>query len=149
MIMKTPKIFLTFFVVMTFIALTSYSQGNEKTTTYYGPYNLVEVQLPGLPETVTGSYGGYWTVWNFKTQWRAKGTYTGDDTGIIYYTSIVENYNFKDWMPGSVETGTGRIHIHDEYGTVYYTLHYISHATINANGELTSDVYKENEFILE
>jgi len=148
MIMKTLKFFVTFFVVMTFFALTSYSQGNVKTTYYYGN-NLVGVQLPGLPETVTGSFGGYWTIWNFKTQWRAKGTYTGDISGTIYYTSAVENYVFKDWMPGSVETGTGRIHIHDEYGTVYYTLHYISHATINANGELTSDVSKEFEFILE
>ena len=87
----------------------------------------------------------------FYYQRRAKGTYTGDISGTIYYTSAVENYNFKDWMPGSTETGTGtgRIHIHDEYGTVYYTLHYISHATINANGELTSDVSKEFVFITE
>jgi hypothetical protein len=133
---------------MTFFTLTSYSQGNVKTTTYYGPNDLVGVQLPGLPETVTGSYAGYWTVWNFKTQWRAKGTYTGDISGTIYYTSAVENYNLMNWMPGSVETGIGTIHIQDEYGTVYYTLHYISHITINANGEIASDVSKEHEFLL-
>ena len=52
-------------------------------------------------------------------------------------------------MPGTVVTGTGRIHIQDEYGTMYYTFHYISHATINANWELTSDVSKEFEFMLE
>jgi len=85
----------------------------------------------------------------FYYQRRAKGTYVGNDSGTIYYTSSVENYIFKDWMPGSVETGTGRIHIKDEYGIVYYNVHYISHATINANGELTSDVSKEFEFILE
>lgn len=146
--MKALKLFLTVFVVMTFFALTAYSQGNVKTTYYYEA-NLTEAQLPGLSETVTGSYSGYWTVWYFKTQWRAKGTYVGDDSGTIYYTSAVENYNFKNWMPGSVETGTGRIHIQDEYGTLYYTLHYISHATINANGEPTSDVSNEFEFILE
>lgn len=147
--MKALKFFLTVFVVMTFFALASYSQGNVKTTYYYNSGELVSIQLPGLAETVTGSYGGYWTVWFFKSQWRAKGTYVGDDSGIIYYTSIVENYNFKDWMPGTVVTGTGRIHIQDEYGTMYYTFHYISHATINANGELTSDVSKEFEFMLE
>lgn len=146
--MKTLKFFLTVFVVMAFFSLTGFSQGNEKTTYYYEA-NLTEVQLPGLQETVSGYYGGYWTVWNFKTQWRAKGIYVGDISGITYYTSAVENYNFKDWMPGAVETGTGRIHIQDEYGTLYYTLHYISHVTINANGEPTSDVAKEFEFILE
>lgn len=145
--MKTLKFFFTFFVVMTFFTLTSYSQGNGKTTTYYGN-DLVNAQLPGLPETVTGSYGGYWTVWNFKTQWRAKGIYTGDVSGTTYYTSAVENYNFMDWMPGLVLTGTGTIHIRDEYGTVYYTFHYISHITINANGEIASDVYKEQIFLL-
>ncbi|MGB8489776.1 MAG: hypothetical protein WCE64_01830 [Bacteroidales bacterium] len=145
--MKTLKFFLTFFVVMTFFTLTSYSQRNVKTTTYYG-YDLVNVQLPGLTETVTGSYGGYWTVWNFKTQWRAKGTYTGDISGTIYYTSAIENYNDMTWMPGSVETGVGTIRIEDEYGTVYYTYHYISHITINANGEIASDVYKEQIFLL-
>ena len=132
---------------MTFFTITSYSQGNVKTTKYYGN-DLVNVQLPGLPETVTGSYGGYWTVWNFKTQWRAKGTYTGDISGTIYYTSVVENYNLMNWMPGSVETGRGTIRIQDEYGTVYYTLHYINHITINANGEIASDVSKEHEFLL-
>jgi hypothetical protein len=146
--MKTLKFFLTFFVVMTFFALASYSQGNEKTVTYYESGYLESIQPPGLPETISGSFSGYWTVWNFKWQWRAKGTYVGDITGTIYYTSAVENYNFKNWMPGSVETGTGRIHIQDEYGTVYYTLHYISHATINANGELTSDVFKKFKFLL-
>ena len=146
--MKTLKIFLTIFVAMTFFALTSYSQGNVKTTYYYVSPPLVSFQLPGVPETVTGSYSGYWTVWNFKAQWRAKGIYTGDITGTIYYTSAVTNYNFKDWMPGSVGTGTGTIHIQDEYGTVYYTYHYISHITINANGEIASDVNKEHKFIL-
>jgi len=80
----------------------------------------------------------------FYYQWRAKGTYVGDDFGTIYYTSVVENYNFKDWMLGSVETGIGRIHIQDEYGTVYYNSHYTSHITINANGEITSDVLNEH-----
>jgi len=139
--MKRLKFFLTFFVATTFFALASYSQGNVKTTYYYSE-NLVSIQLPGVPETVTGSFAGYWTVWYFKTQWRAKGTYTGDNTGTVYYTSIVENYNFKDWMPGSVETGTGRIQIQDEYGIVYYSFNYISHMTINANGEIASDIYK-------
>ena len=147
--MKTLKFLSTLFIVMTFFALTSYSQGNAKTTTYYGPYNLVEVQLPGLPETVTGSFGGYWTVWSFKTQWRAKGTYVGDISGTVYYTSSIENYNFMDWMPGSVETGRATISIRDEYGTVYYTLHYISHVTVNAKGEVTADVFKEHEFIMD
>jgi len=140
--MKTLKYFLTVFVAMTFFALTSYSQGNVKTTYYIASPPLEGFQLPGVPETVTGSYEGYWTVWYFKTQWRAKGTYTGDDTGTVYYTSAIENYNSKDWMPGEVVTGTGRIHIQDKNGTVYYTLHYISHITINANGEIVSDVYK-------
>lgn len=146
--MKTLKFFLTFFVAMTFFALTSYSQGNTKTATYLGPFYLAGVQLPGLPETVTGSYGGYWTVWDFKYQWRANGIYTGDDSGTMYYTSAVENYNSKDWMPGSVATGTCTIQIHDEYGTVYYNFHYIYHITINANGEIASDVYKEHAFLL-
>ena len=44
-------------------------------------------------------------------------------------------------MPGSVQTGTSMIRIHGEYGTVYYTSHYNSHVTINANGEITSDVF--------
>ena len=142
--MKTLNFFSVLLIVMTFFALASYAQGNVKTKDYYGPYNLVEVQLPGLPETVTGSYGGWWTVWNFKSQWRAKGTYTGDTSGTIYYTSAVENYSFKDWMPGSVETGTGTVHIRDEYGTVYYKSHYTGHVTINANGEITSDVFKSH-----
>lgn len=141
--MKTLKFFLTVFVVMAFFTLTAYSQGNVKTT-YYVSKDLPGIQLPGVPETVTGSFNGYWTVWNFKVQWRAKGTYTGDISGTIYYTSAVENYISKDWMPGSVKTGTGRIHIQDEYGTLYYTLHYVSHVTINANGEIASDVYQSN-----
>ena len=139
--MKTLRFFSTFLVVMTFFALTSYSQGNVKTTTYYGPIDLVELQLPGVPETVTGSFGGYWTVWNFKTQWRAKGTYVGDDSGTIYHTFAVQNYMFKDWMPGSVKTGTSIVRIRDENGTVYYNSHTISHITVNANGEITSDVF--------
>jgi len=142
--MKTLKIFLTFFVVMTFFALTSYSQGNSKTSYYYNSGALVSIQLPDVPETVSGSYEGYWTVWNFKTQWRAKGTYTGDISGTMYYTSVIENYSFKDWMPGSVETGTGTVHIRDEYGTVYYKSHYTSHVTVNANGEITSEVYNSH-----
>lgn len=142
--MKSLKFLLTFFVIMTFFAFTSYSKGNVKTTTYYDSGELVGISLPGVPETVTGSFGGYWTVWDFKTQWRAKGTYVGDISGTIYYTSVVENYNYMDWMPGSVETGRGTIHIKDEYGTVYYHSHYIGHITVNAKGEITADVYKEH-----
>ena len=43
-------------------------------------------------------------------------------------------------MPGSVVTGTGTIHIRDDYDIVYYKSHYTSHITINANGEITADV---------
>ena len=74
--MKTLKFLLTVFVMMTFCVLTSYSQGNVKTTTYYGAVELVREKLPGVSETFTGSYSGYWTVWYFKTQWIAKGKYT-------------------------------------------------------------------------
>ncbi len=145
MIMKTLKFFLTCFVVMTFFGLASYSQGNEKTT-YYWDSGEIHPSLPGVSETVTGSFSGIYTVWDFKYQWRANGTYTGDISGTIYYTSAVEQCNGKDWMPGSVVTCTYRVHIQDESGTLYYANHYIYHQTVNANGELTSDVYKE--FIL-
>ncbi|NMC38932.1 MAG: hypothetical protein GYA41_11480 [Bacteroidales bacterium] len=143
--MKTLKFFLTCLVVMTFFGLASYSQGNEKTT-YYWDSGEIHPSLPGVSEAVTGSYSGIYTVWDFKYQWRANGTYTGDISGTVYYTSAVEQCNGKDWMPGSVVTCTLRIHVQDKNGTLYYTEHHIYHQTINANGELTSDVYKE--FIL-
>jgi len=144
--MKTLKILLTFFIVMTFFALTSYSQGNVKTSEYYGPYDLVNAQLPGLPETVTGSYGGWWTVWNSKVQWRAKGMYVGDISGTIYYTSNVANTNFMDQMPGNIFTDRATITIQDEFGKVWYTSHYNFHLTINANGEITSEIWNEHEY---
>jgi len=144
--MKTLKFYLMLFVVITFLTMNSYSQGNEKTSTYYGPYQMVSIQLPGVPESVTGSYGGWWTVWNFKTQWRAKGTYVGDISGTIYYTSAVSNDISINWMPGEVATGTSRVHIEDEYGTVYYHYHSTFHVTLNANGEITADVFNEHEY---
>ena len=144
--MKTLKFLLTFFVLMTFFAFTTYSQMNVKTTYYWESPQLIGFELPGVPETVSGAYSGYWTVWNFKYQWRAGGVYVGDISGVTYYTSVIENYNFMDWMPGSVETGRATMHIKDEYGNVYYNSHYTSHATINAKGELTSEVFNEHAF---
>lgn len=122
-IMKTLKFFLTCFVVITFFGLASYSQGNVKKIEYLGE-DLVNYQLPGLTETAPGSYSGCLTYRNFKYLWRAEGTFTGDDSGNKYYTSYFETYNYPDWMPGSVVTGVGTIHIKDEQGKVCYTTHY-------------------------
>ncbi|WP_297096518.1 hypothetical protein [uncultured Draconibacterium sp.] len=144
--MKSIKILLSILVVFTFFAFTSSAQKNVKTVYYYESGPLVGFELPGVPETVSGAYSGYWTIWNFKWQWRAKGVYVGDNTGTIYHTSAIENYNFLDWMPGSVETGRATILIKDEDGNVYYNNHYTSHATINANGEITSDVWNAHEY---
>ena len=144
--MKTLKFYLMLFVAMTFLTMNSYSQGNTKTSAYFDSGELVGLQLPGVPETVTGSYGGWWTVWYFKTQWRAKGMYVGDISGTIYYTSAVSNDISIQWMPGEIVTATNRVHIEDEYGTVYYHDHYNLHITLNAKGELTSDVFNEHEY---
>ncbi len=143
--MKTLKFFLTFFIAMTFFALNSYSQKNVKTSVYIGPNELVNVQLPGVPETVSGSFEGWITDWNYKEQARTNGTYTGDETGTIYYTSVDYNYIWMNWMPGVV----GLVmkfeytsHIKDEFGNVYYNYHSTELLT-RVKGETVT--YKFNE----
>ena len=66
------KFLLTFLVVTTFFASNSYSQGNVKTSDYYDSGELAGIQLPGVPETASASFEGWWTVWNSKTQWRPR-----------------------------------------------------------------------------
>ncbi|WP_167618507.1 hypothetical protein [Maribellus sediminis] len=144
--MKTLKFLASCFVVVCFFAYAANAQKNVKTTEYYNSGELVSFQLPGVPELVTGSFEGWWTVWNSKVQWRAKGMYVGDITGTIYYTSNVANTNFMDQMPGNIFTDRATITIQDEYGKVWYTTHYNFHLTVNANGEITSEIWNEHEY---
>jgi hypothetical protein len=129
--MKTLKLFLTFFIAMTFFALNSYSQwpdeptdtyshGNK--TTYYYYTGIFSPVLPGVNETVTGSAEAWWTISDIKAKQQEliKGKYVGDVTGTIYCTSNVTNYWY---IAGVMIKFSQTLCIEDEYGNIYYTSH--------------------------
>ncbi|HYQ56139.1 MAG TPA: hypothetical protein VEP89_02250 [Draconibacterium sp.] len=147
--MKNLKFLVTFIVVMAFFAFNSYSQKpidrSDKTVDSWE--ECVEgYPFPCLGENITGCEVYTFKFWPNQAQLKVKGTFTGDDTGTVYYFSWVFNFKGVLWIPGGILMGTETKCLEDEYGNVYYTYHHNDHQTLNANGEIPVEFWKEHTF---
>jgi hypothetical protein len=134
-----------FFAFLLTAVSNVFAQGNK--TTYC--YTWEPLYLPCVDEYVIGEVEECWTYFdNSKMQVKIKGELTGETSGSIYTLSQVRNINIQNWdlweMDGS-STGTEVVNLSIvkdgmEIGVIKETIH----LTINANGELTAEVFKYN-----
>ncbi|MBW6499478.1 MAG: hypothetical protein K0B09_13905 [Bacteroidales bacterium] len=135
--MKTLKYFFVVVLFSVFSLGSSFAQTNKNKTleTKIVP---IEYYLWCVDENVTGDLTlTIMDIEGKKTQFKFKGTLTGETTGNVYTVSQVSNDN---WFPYS---GTGQFNAtyavtlsFELDGMPVATLHETWHVTRNANGEL-------------
>ncbi len=144
--MKTLKFILILFVLLSFFALNSNAQQGHKTVVETWTECVENYPFPCLGETISGCEVYSLTLWDLKGQMRVKGTFTGDDSGTVYYFSYVSNWKGIFWTPGQVTMGISTASLEDQYGNVFYTNHHNDHQTINANEVATAEFWKDHVY---
>jgi hypothetical protein len=82
------------------------------------------------------------TRWDSKVQVRYKGTFAGQTSGALYTVSQVSNYTLSQkYIPGETLTDTDvTTFTIVKDGVPLVAEHYLTHITINPNGETTVNI---------
>lgn len=133
--MKTLK-FLTVLGVLAFFTFGNTNAQTQKEVYVHSAYLCFD-QLPCIGETVCGELNFVETWWDGKYQCRISGTLVGT-SGDVYTAFEIDNIITKKLEEGTTENYTfPTTCILKKKGAPAFALHWNTHYTINANGELT------------
>ena len=146
--MKKIRTFLAISIVFAFASGIAFGQAsNHKKMVVVSTYEFDNTPIVCSGDLVSGPGEITETYWeNGKYQFKIKATYVGL-TGNVYELSGVQNTMMKDFVPGQAYSYT------DVFTDVIYCngeefamIKVRVHVTINANGEMTSEVDKGGWF---
>lgn len=142
--MKKLMFLLMTLLLVVFTAWNSSAQGNKTQNCFTDDGSFY---FYCVDEIVVGSLEYCWTFWDGKTQVKYKGTFVGEDTGLTYTFSLVENVMWKEWVEGQAYVGSdnGTAVIECEGVPVGITK-LRSHFVVNANGDMVLDKYEVSEW---
>ncbi len=135
--MKTLK-FLTVLGVLAFFNFSNINAQTQKEGYAHSAYLCFdETQLPCIGETICGELNFVEKYWgDGKWQMKTTGTLVGEVSGDVYTAFQIENIMTKEMKKGTTEyfiyPGTC---ILKKKGAPPIVIHWISHYTIDANGE--------------
>lgn len=136
--MKTLRLF---FSVLLLGLFTLASSAQPPKTVRYSTLTWESISIPCIDENVTGEIEMCNTVWNNKVLNKYKGTLVGETTGNIYTLSLVGNRMYRRFEDGRAgnQTQAQTLSFCLE-GVEVFVMHITTHYTVNANGELVSEV---------